>query len=228
MVLIPSCHTEDPILNLEKEDGEIVFQKAKKSKVPVCHKLGNGNYNTIHVDESAVPGHLAHGDFLFIDNDGDGYYQDNPCVDEPDCDDNVVAINYTEATCEEASCCWCDILDDYNWNVYLAVDSVNAVIGELASIILLDGETVVGSATIFFNDNPRFQAWLCGFVDPETGSPSISVIAEEQAIQCMNIICAKAAELGLTGAQTETGESISKAALALDGLEGVMLNDFSQ
>ena len=43
--------------------------------VAVCHGLGNGNSITIYVDESAVPAHLAHGDYLGV--------CDVPDVEEP-------------------------------------------------------------------------------------------------------------------------------------------------
>ena len=33
--------------------------------VKLCHRLGNGTYNYLVVDDDAVPGHLGHGDFLY-------------------------------------------------------------------------------------------------------------------------------------------------------------------
>lgn len=34
------------------------------NNVAICHRLGNGNWITIHVAPQAVPAHLAHGDYL--------------------------------------------------------------------------------------------------------------------------------------------------------------------
>src|SRR3990167_811818 len=39
--------------------------QAGHDQVKLCHKLGNGTYNYLVVDDDAVPGHLGHGDFLY-------------------------------------------------------------------------------------------------------------------------------------------------------------------
>jgi hypothetical protein len=55
-------------------------------KVKVCHKG-----KIIHIDNHALPAHVAHGDA--VDKDGDGYFAgDNACSD-PDCDDTDADVN---------------------------------------------------------------------------------------------------------------------------------------
>lgn len=55
--------------------------------VHICHHTGNGEFIAIEVNESAVPAHLAHGDYL-PDADGDGYTAVGACSGSmDDCDD---------------------------------------------------------------------------------------------------------------------------------------------
>ena len=45
------------------DDIGISAKKGGQDKVEICHRKGNGDYITIMVDASAVPAHMAHGDF---------------------------------------------------------------------------------------------------------------------------------------------------------------------
>lgn len=59
----------------------------RDNNVNICHKTGNGQYNSIWVNQNAVPAHLAHGDYL-PDADGDGYSAVGACTGSmDDCDD---------------------------------------------------------------------------------------------------------------------------------------------
>jgi hypothetical protein len=43
---------------------EQIIHVQQDIRVAICHRLGNGNWITIHVAQQAVPAHLAHGDYL--------------------------------------------------------------------------------------------------------------------------------------------------------------------
>ena len=43
---------------------EQIIHTQTNNLVAICHRLGNGNWITIHVAPQAVPAHLAHGDYL--------------------------------------------------------------------------------------------------------------------------------------------------------------------
>jgi len=79
--------------NLEVQpETEIERSSERKKKVKVCHCTGgNGgqDWKVIKVSKNALRAHLRHGDFKMKDKDGDGFYQENPCVpaDQVDCDD---------------------------------------------------------------------------------------------------------------------------------------------
>jgi hypothetical protein len=63
-------------------------------KVDVCHRKGNGDWLVLNISINALPAHLAHGDALLTDNDGDGYVEaENECVPGGDCDDNNFEVN---------------------------------------------------------------------------------------------------------------------------------------
>jgi Putative metal-binding motif len=65
------------------------------AKVALCHyDATNGTWHVINVSQNAVPAHLAHGDVILIDADGDGWVAaENECVPGGDCDDNNAAVN---------------------------------------------------------------------------------------------------------------------------------------
>src|SRR3990167_5267062 len=50
--------------------------QAGHDQVKLCHKLGNGTFNYLVVDDDAVPGHLGHGDFLY---GGGSWFRDFWC-----------------------------------------------------------------------------------------------------------------------------------------------------
>lgn len=90
MAMICSC-TKDGTDDLW---DSLIDKKGSSGKVTVCHKLGNGSYNSITVSRSALAAHKAHGDII-PDEDGDGYTKKNPCGvgKENDCNDNDPKIN---------------------------------------------------------------------------------------------------------------------------------------
>ena len=76
------------------EQSNIAESRAPKPKVSVCHRRGNGNWHVITINENALRAHLAHGDVLLEDKDGDGWVEaENECVPGGDCDDENPKIN---------------------------------------------------------------------------------------------------------------------------------------
>lgn len=67
-----------------------------QNKVDICHFAGNNNYSVISVSTNALPAHLAHGDVVLEDEDGDGYFAFNECgFGGPifDCDDSDPSVS---------------------------------------------------------------------------------------------------------------------------------------
>ncbi len=65
------------------------------AKVDLCHyDADNGTWHVINVSQNAVPAHLAHGDVILIDADGDGWVEaENECVPGGDCNDNDATVH---------------------------------------------------------------------------------------------------------------------------------------
>jgi Putative metal-binding motif len=65
------------------------------NNVALCHyDEDNGTWHVINVNQNAVPAHLAHGDVILVDADGDGWVAAaNQCVPGGDCDDANPAVN---------------------------------------------------------------------------------------------------------------------------------------
>jgi len=72
---------------------EKAFSSADRlsKKVRICHKGGK----VLSINRSALAAHIAHGDLILEDADGDGFYPDNECGYGPmgDCDDTDPNIN---------------------------------------------------------------------------------------------------------------------------------------
>lgn len=65
----------------------------RSNDVNICHKTGNGQFNSIWVNQNAVAAHLAHGDYL-PDADGDGYSAVGACTGSmDDCNDNNANVH---------------------------------------------------------------------------------------------------------------------------------------
>lgn len=81
--------TENYTSNLSKSEST-----KKPNWITLCHKSGN-SYNLLQVNAKSLDKHLAHGDIILEDLDGDGYYPDNECGFIPmgDLDDNDPFIN---------------------------------------------------------------------------------------------------------------------------------------
>jgi hypothetical protein len=64
-------------------------------RVTVCHySTVDGTWRLMEVPANSLPGHLAHGDVLLVDADGDGWVAAaNECVPGGDCDDNNPLVN---------------------------------------------------------------------------------------------------------------------------------------
>ena len=89
LFIVLGCSKESSIIELDQE----VNQRYQTSKVDVCHLSGHGNWNIININQNALSGHLAHGDVLLTDNDGDGWVVEiNECLPGGDCDDNDPTI----------------------------------------------------------------------------------------------------------------------------------------
>jgi len=43
---------------------------AQSTRIHICHRLGNGGYNEITIDDDALPAHLAHGDIYPVPEGG--------------------------------------------------------------------------------------------------------------------------------------------------------------
>jgi Putative metal-binding motif len=65
------------------------------AKVDLCHyDADNGTWHVINVSQNAVPAHLAHGDVILVDADGDGWVAaENECVPGGDCNDANPSVN---------------------------------------------------------------------------------------------------------------------------------------
>lgn len=90
LLFLTSCQKEE-IEPLNNQPIEKINRSSKRSrKITICH-----NGSILNVNESALAPHLAHGDVILEDIDGDGFYPDNTCGYGPmgDCDDNNPNIN---------------------------------------------------------------------------------------------------------------------------------------
>lgn len=89
VALITSCEKDLPE-NKTTSDANL---ENRSGKVTICHKLGNGNFISISVNQNAVQAHLDHGDFL-ADADGDGFTAIGSCSGTAnDCDDTNPKIH---------------------------------------------------------------------------------------------------------------------------------------
>lgn len=97
VIAVISCSKEQVALVSQQDESVATQQhdlKGGKSKVMLCHKLGNGNFQTIEVASNAVDSHLKHGDYVMIDADGDGFYTiAGACTGAvADCDDSNASV----------------------------------------------------------------------------------------------------------------------------------------
>ena len=158
--------------------------KKDKNKVLVCHKTGDGNYHTIEVHEKAVPAHLKHGDFLFIDNDGDGFAQENPCVEIADCNDSDPVLNIGNA-CENEECNFCFFINDIDWLFYF---NINYPDGTIVTAMFTGNPFEGGlGIQVEYNFNIPNQ-WASLYWNADFPSGTGELITEEEAIICRNAI----------------------------------------
>ena len=94
ILLFTSCQKQiaKEQISPEKITGDAV--QGKSAMIDVCHKNGNGSWNTINISANALPAHLAHGDIV-PDADKDGFTKENLCGigNQDDCNDDDEAIN---------------------------------------------------------------------------------------------------------------------------------------
>ena len=93
--LFAACQKQITKEQEPKGPNEIAGTGARgANELVVCHKTGNGSYQTININVHALSAHLAHGDIV-PDADGDGYTKVNPCGkgSQNDCNDTDPAIN---------------------------------------------------------------------------------------------------------------------------------------
>ena len=78
-ILVFSCERDDGVL-VPTEELNIEI-RAKKDKVQICHKLGNGQFKLIEVNGNAVQAHLNHGDGKpGMCYDEDGLFMNSECT----------------------------------------------------------------------------------------------------------------------------------------------------
>jgi hypothetical protein len=92
--VIFSCAKDEQIIDAS-EVNESIEVDTRNNDVCLCHKNDGNNPKIICINENAVAAHLAHGDVLLIDDDGDGYVtNDNNCgLASGDCNDDDASIN---------------------------------------------------------------------------------------------------------------------------------------
>jgi len=84
------CTTEN--IETESELNLVSNPNMMGSKLPVCHNT-NGTYDILMVNVNAINAHVAHGDVVLLDGDGDGYVtEENACVPYGDCDDTDASV----------------------------------------------------------------------------------------------------------------------------------------
>jgi len=184
-------------------------------KVDICHRTGNGSSHVINVSVNAVPAHLAHGDVVLIDNDGDGFVTDlNDCVPGGDCDDNdpttypgaeEICGDGIDNNCDgqiDEDCCPCfslnDILATNNLSYF---DTMNGSFCLFDGIGLYDGECLYGVS---------YERFLC----VDTSCEVIDVISEAQKASCLAIMQQAIAQLNLpeycSGNATRPANQVNK------------------
>jgi len=95
LVLVTACSKDlTKPFGATLERGVIPTPGMSPDKVDVCHVDEDGVYKVLSVNERALAGHLAHGDVLLVDADGDGWVSaPNECVPGGDCDDDDPSVH---------------------------------------------------------------------------------------------------------------------------------------
>jgi hypothetical protein len=169
-------------------------------KVDVCHQRGNGNWHVINVSQNALPAHLAHGDVLLEDNDGDGFVAElNECVPGGDCDDNEpttypgaeeICGDGVDNNCDgqiDEDCCPCFSLDEI-----LANDNLSYFDTSTGSPCRTDG---VGFDEPGCAYGISFARFIC--VAPDTGCAVVSGLTAQEKTSCQQIVYQAIAILAL-------------------------------
>lgn len=79
---------------------------ARSDRIKVCHKLGNGEFNQITIDDDALEGHLGHGDVYPVPSEGCESLNNQPDpdpTDEPDPDPTEEPTSEPDPTSEPTS-----------------------------------------------------------------------------------------------------------------------------
>jgi len=95
LVLVTACSKDlTKPFGTTVERGAIATPGRSTEKVDVCHMDEDGAYRVVSVNDRSLAGHLAHGDVLLVDADGDGWVSaPNECVPGGDCDDSDPSIH---------------------------------------------------------------------------------------------------------------------------------------
>ena len=97
ILFLIACEKEnldDPQPQQEINFKSLTTSRSSAPKIDVCHHEGNDTWHVININENALPAHLAHGDVVLVDADGDGWVEaENECVNGGDCDDNDAEVN---------------------------------------------------------------------------------------------------------------------------------------
>lgn len=214
IIVITGCQKESivPEKHLSSEKYSTELRASESGKVALCHLTGKHGYEIIFVNENAVSGHLKHGDFQLIDNDGDGYYSnDAPCIEIKDCNDADHEVTAGQS-CTESDCCFCYFVEDIPWQIYLNIPEEAGF--PVKGTQLLLGNPASGGFTIqvVYNINIP-NGWECTFVNADFPTGVLFPITAEQAMSCRNVLCQIASNLDLAnifGAQASENETRSQ------------------
>ena len=132
LFFLAGCQKEDAnYLSAEglSEQPAVAKDRGPKPKVNVCHRSGEDKWHVISINENALRAHLAHGDVLLEDKDGDGWVEAaNECVPGGDCNDEDPKINPgVVEDCTNGKDDNCDGLIDDDCCPYFTVDEIVAL-----------------------------------------------------------------------------------------------------
>lgn len=134
--LILGCSKEEEAFVQTNDSSAEIGFRAPKPKVDVCHYAsGSNSWHVISISENALPAHLAHGDVLLVDNDGDGVIVASACTPNGDCDDNDASVYPgAEELCDDGVDNNCDGQVDEGCPVPPTVTAGYSWLGEAAGV----------------------------------------------------------------------------------------------
>jgi hypothetical protein len=151
-----SKDSNDPVTESVSDSENLI---TRGHKVDVCHRKGNGEWHVINISQNALPAHLAHGDVLLEDNDGDGFVAElNECVPGGDCDDNdPTTYPGAEELCGDGIDNDCDGDVDEDCCPYFSVADILAIAADINYF------NQFGDGCLTTEDSVVFYANSCNF-----------------------------------------------------------------